>query len=399
MRSGPIGPRAFKGGKGIKGKKGSRGIQGIPGPRGSPGLAGPQGNKGSPGHEGPQGPIGHPGQAGHPGPRGPQGEPGDTVLTEKEFNLVTNSVRNSVLNDVNSTVTNKFDNLCEKVERLNNSVLQAMQSQDQEILNIVMAKLEAMNETLNMLKSAHSNNTKCGIFGNWRRLAYLDTTQGDSCPSGLRTVTNTTTDQTACGRTNNGEGCTSLIYTTQGTYRHVCGRARGYQYRFVAAFYGFHTYKRGLESTYVYGLSITNGNLRNHLWSYVNGRSKLDLNYANSDVCVCPCNGNYPGANVVPSFVGNHYYCESGFVDNFEKRVAWEDPLWDGKGCHTANNTCCNRFGFFYRNITLTSDDIEVRLCGEEGYGSTDTLIDQTDLLYYHNHLIYHYHNFVPHLI
>ena len=60
-----------------------------------------------------------PGRAGHPGPRGPQGEPGDTVLTEKEFNIVTNSVRKSVLNDVNDTVTNKFDDVCKKVEKLN----------------------------------------------------------------------------------------------------------------------------------------------------------------------------------------------------------------------------------------------------------------------------------------
>ena len=81
-------------------------IQGIPGPHGSPGSVGSQGNRGSPGHEGPQGPIGPPGQAGQTGPRGPQGETGDTVLTEKEFNLVTNTVRNSVLNDVNSSLLN-----------------------------------------------------------------------------------------------------------------------------------------------------------------------------------------------------------------------------------------------------------------------------------------------------
>ena len=388
---GDIGPRGEIGLKGIKGQKGVQGIQGIPGPPGSPGLAGSQGIRGSPGQEGPQGPIGPPGQPGHSGPRGPQGRPGDTVLTDKEFKLITNSVRNSVLNDVNSTVTNKFDNLCEKVEKLNNSVLQAMRSRDQELLNIVVAKLEAMNETLNMLKLEAMNetlnmlkselpNTKCGIRGNWRRIAYFDTTQGDSCPTGLRTVTNTTTNQIACGRTYNGEGCTSLIYTAQGTYRHVCGRARGYQYGYSAAFYGFRNNKRDLESTYVYGLSITYGNPRNHLWSYVNGRSELDFNFGNSDVCVCPCNGNYPGANVVPSFVGNHYYCESGFVDDYVARVAWEDPLWDGSGCHTDKNTCCNRFGFFYRNITLTSDDIEVRFCGEFSYSFADTLIDQLEI-------------------
>ena len=148
---GDIGLRGLKGEKGIKGQKGARGIQGIPGPRGFPGLAGPRGNRGSPGHEGPQGPIGHPG---HPGPRGPQGRPGDTVLTEKKFNLVTNTVRNSVLNDVNTTV---------------------MQSWDQELLKMVLAELKAINETLNTLK-LHSPVSKCGALGNWSRIAYFDTT-------------------------------------------------------------------------------------------------------------------------------------------------------------------------------------------------------------------------------
>ena len=370
---GPVGPKGEKGKIGMTGQKGVQGIQGIPGPAGSPGLPGPRGKRGYPGPEGTEGP---PGQTGLAGPRGPQGRPGDTMLNEKELISVTNSVHNSVLASVNTTVAGQFDALGKTVEKLNRTVLQEVTFQE-DALNTVMAELRAMNETLNMLK-IHSPNSKCGILGNWRRVAYFNTTQGDSCPNGLRAVTNTTTDQTACGRTNNSrEGCSSLIYTTQSTYSHVCGRARGYQYRYVAGFFGFHYYNRDLESTYVYGLSITNGN---HLWSYVNGRSELDLRFDNSDICVCPCNGNYPGANIVPSFVGNHYYCESGFVDDFENRVAWEDPLWDGRGCHTTNNTCCNRFGFFYRNITPTSDDIEVRLCGEGSYSSTDTLIDLLEI-------------------
>ena len=260
---------------------------------------------------------------------------------------------------------------------------------NESIIAELLDTIQTLNQTLtdrllyleSQVQPTNASLNFCNITStNWRRIAYFDTTKGDSCPTGLRTVTNTTNDQTACGRTIDGEGCTSLIYTTQGTYRHVCGRARGYQYKFVSAFFGFHNLERDLESTYVYGLSITNGNPRNHLWSYVNGRSELDLSYSNSDISVCPCNGNYPGANVVPSFVGNNYYCESGFVDDFENRVAWEDPLWDGRGCHTTNNTCCNRFGFFYRDITLTSNDIEVRLCGEREYDSTDTLIDQLEI-------------------
>ena len=365
---GPVGPRALKGEKGIKGQKGSRGIQGIPGPPGFPGLAGPQGNKGSPGHEGPQGPIGHPGQPGHPGPRGPQGRPGDTVLTEKEFNLVTNSVRNSVFNDLNTTVTNKFDDVCKKVDKLNNSVLQAMQFRDQELLNIVMAKLETMNETLNMLKSGL--NTKCGMFGNWRRVAYFDTTKGDSCPSGLRTVTNTTTKQKACGRTANG-GCSSVPIPVQVSYNQVCGIVKGYEEGSPDAFGSSYT---TIDTAYVHGVSITHGSPRRHLWTYAAGVSEL----YSSERVRCPCARSDPNdRSHVPSFVGEHFYCESGFSGTtFQKRVVWEDPLWDGQNCVAPGNKCCERYGWFYRDVSSSTDDIELRMCADSGISNDDALIE-----------------------
>ena len=341
---GPIGPRALQGEKGIKGKKGSRGIQGIPGPHGSPGLAGSQGIRGSPGHEGPQGPIGPPGQPGHPGPRGPQGEPGDTVLTVKEFNLVTNSVQNSVLNDVNSS-----------------------------LLNIVVAKLKVMNETLNMLK-LYSPGYKCGILGNWSRVAYFDTTQGYSCPTGLRTVTNTATNQTACGRTVN-QGCTSLKFIPNGRYTNVCGRVRGYQYNSPD---GFATGTNSIDSYYMDGISITHGSPRNHLWSYVTGvleRSPRPVNR-------CPCARPDPtDRSGVPSFVGEHFYCESGFSGrSTHNRIVWKDPLWDGQGCTASGNQCCKRYGWFHREIPTTSDNIEVRWCADEIQSNEDVFTDQLEI-------------------
>ena len=364
----PIGPRALKGEKGIKGPKGSRGLQGIPGPAGSPGLVGSQGNRGSPGHEGPQGPIGPPGQPGHPGSRGPQGRPGDTVLTEKEFSLVTNSVRYSVLNNVNSTVTHRFDDLCKKVEKLNNSVLQAMQSRDQELLNIVMAELKVMNETLNAIK----DHVKCGIIGNWRRIAYFDTTQGDSCPTGLRTVTNTTTHQKACGRTAR-RGCTSLHFSPDGYYTNVCGRVRGYQFGYPEAFEPDGT---TIDSNYVDGISITKGNPRQHLWTYAAGLSENwgDHRYQ------CPCSTPDYDFSLIPSFVGNHYYCEAGLMSEVRKRYMWEDPLWDGNRCILSQNRCCERYGWFHRNVTSSSDSIEVRWCDDHSYIGDDTLTDQLEI-------------------
>ena len=344
---GDIGPRGLKGEKGIKGQKGAQGTQGIPGPHGSPGLVGSQGNRGSPGHEGPQGPIGPPGQPGQTGPRGPQGRLGDTVLTEKEFNLVKNNVRNSVHNDLNSTVTNKFDDVCKKVEKLNNS-LQAMHSRDQELLNIVMAELRVMNETLNSIIYV----TKCGIWGNWSRIAYFDTTQGDSCPVGLRTVTNTTTSQTACGKSISGVGCTSLNFLSGERYSKECGRVRGYQFGSPDA---FQPSPSNIDSYYVDGISITSGNPRYHLWTYAAGASETV-----HTLYRCPCAREGYIHDDVPAFVGDHYYCESGFGTRWTKRMVWEDHLWDGNRCLTANNRCCDRFGWFSREVDPSSNFIEV---------------------------------------
>ena len=342
--------------------------------RGIPGPEGPHGPRGFPGPDGAQGPCG---PEGPPGQRGPQGEPGDTVLNEEEFHNITNNVHNSVLVNINTTVTTLY----KKVEELNNSVLQKVESRDEGILNVVMTELKVINESLNLLKY-HLPVAKCGIFGNWRRIAYFDTTQGDSCPTGLRTVTNSATNQKACGRTNTKAGCTSLTFPPSGEYSKICGRVRGYQYNHMNAFDAYTFASQDINGFYIDGISITQGQARNHLWTYAVGRAELDLSHPSSRVySVCPCNGNVPGAKAhIPSFVGNNYYCESGFVKRFERRVAWEDPLWDGNGCHITHNTCCDRSGFFYRNVTTSTDDIEVRWCSNLGYTLEDSPADQLEI-------------------
>ena len=369
---GPVGPKGTQGETGKKGQKGIRGIQGIPGPAGLRGREGPDGPRGFPGPDGTRGPRG---PEGPPGQRGSQGEPGDTFLNEEEFNRVTNNVHNSVLVNINTTVTT----LCKKVEELNNSVLQEVKSRDEDILNAMMTELNVINETLNLLKY-HLPVAKCGKFGNWRRIAYFDTTQGDSCPIGLRTVTNTTTNQIACGRNNTIAGCTSLKFPSSGHYSKICGRVRGYQYRHMNAFSAYARASQDINGYYVDGISITQGQARKHLWTYAVGHSEL-IPHSADILSACPCNGNFPGAEAyIPNFVGNHYYCESGFVERWLSRMAWEDPLWDGKGCHTPNNTCCDRSGFFYRNVTISTDDIEVRWCSNFPYTGEDSPADQLEV-------------------
>ena len=358
---GPAGPRGLKGEIGNKGKKGAQGFEGIEGPVGPPGLPGFIGPRGHPGPDGSQGPPGLPGP---PGSRGLQGEPGDTVLDKEEFNRIANSVYDSVFGEVNLTLTETVQNL-----------LQQMQSSDRTVLRTVMAELEVMNATLNKLKQF-----KCGILGYWRRIAHLDTIQADSCPSSLRTVTNTTTGQTACGRTT-GPGCSKLSYINGNNYSHVCGRVRGYQYYSMDAFDLINTKsapaRLSIAGYYVDGISITQGQPLRHLWTYAVGINEQSR-YTTSR-CPCSVPTNMRRSNP-PQFVGDNYYCESGFPGtNIYNRVVWEDPLWDGRNC-IEGNRCCDRYGWFHRKVPPSSDDIHVRLCSDQGVGNENVFIDQLEI-------------------
>ena len=314
---GPAGSKGDRGNTGLAGSKGDKGSIGPGGSKGNTGSIGPGGSKGDRGNIGPTGPKGI---RGNIGPAGPKGDPGS-------------------------------------VAGINESV------------NTMMSELRVMNETLNKFYILN----KCGVFGNGRRIAYYDTTKGYSCPTGLRTVTNTGTRQTACGRSVSS-GCTSLQFSPNGTYTNVCGRARGYQFYEPEAFNG-----GSIDSYYLHGVSITHGTPRTHLWSYVAGETE-QYSYTGNR---CPCAKPDPtDRSGVPSFVGEDFYCESGFSgSNAENRIAWEDPLWDGQGCFASGNQCCNRYGWFHREISATSDNIEVRWCADTSYTSNeDVVTDQLEI-------------------
>ena len=331
---GPQGPRGRRGPKGSTGETGVKGDPGMKGDRGLPGDTGPigtTGNKGETGVEGQkgrpgiQGPIGPTGRPGPPGPQGIQGEPGDTVLNREEF-----------------------DRVCEvTAKKLNESIIAELVEDNRQL-----------KERLDFLEGENSN-ILCNIrSGKWRRIAHFDITSGYyACPSGLTIYTNLTTGQRACGTTYEGRRQISLNFTTGGSYTHVCGRVRGYQVGATLAFYHPTQRNQTIDTNYADGVLITRGSPRQHLWTYAAGISEA----WHSDFLTCPCARSGYNPAWIPSFVGSNFYCESGFVGASTGRIVWEDPLWDGKGCFTSGNTCCDRYGWFHRHVPSTTDDIEVR--------------------------------------
>lgn len=383
---GPSGSGVFKGKRGPRGMKGDPGKIGLPGPEGDKGEPGRNGQDGAPGKQGPQGesgpegqtgpegkrgkmgpegPAGPPGETGPAGQEGPRGEPGNSQVTEDELNRISNNVQEAVLIRVNKEIAAVVKDVSDQLEALN-------------------ATLQAQLKTVcdKCIVPGNSQPTKCGKPGNWRRVAFLDTGKGDTCPTGLTTRVNPKNKtQKACGRTIN-IGCNSVFFNTDGEYTDVCGRVGGYQFGWTQGFEPnlYTSPKPTIEDTYVGGISITYGSPRKHLWTYAAGIAETG-----SGDFQCPC--SYPDYNMalVPDFVGNNYYCESGqqelaFGEEDGPTIYWDDPLWDGKGCTVSQNKCCERFGWFHREIPQTSEDIEVRICEDHVSSGTDTLLSEVEI-------------------
>ena len=91
---------------------------------------------------------------------------------------------------------------------------------------------------------------------------------------------------------------------------------------------------------------------------------------------------NYRGSNP-PNFVGSYYYCESGVDSSWTHEAFYlSDVLWDGAGC-SAGNTCCSDpiLPWFYRQLSdATQDDIEARMCMDQGFGDEAVLITNLEL-------------------
>ena len=221
--------------------------------------------------------------------------------------------------------------------------------------------------------------THCDGKGGWTRVAYLNMTEsGATCPPGLTLQEYNNILHGVCGRPSSHSlgGCNSTIFSTFGiNYYKVCGKVRGYQYGSCDAFY---PQNAGIDSYYVDGVSITYGqNPRKHIWTYACGLSEHRV-----DASGCPCNTGYSGGrNVTSSFIGNHYYCESGH--NLGKKwtnvLYTNDPLWDGKNCDSNEASCCtnSKMPWFYRVLDdMTQNDIELRVCGDYGIPDEDTPLD-----------------------
>lgn len=200
--------------------------------------------------------------------------------------------------------------------------------------------------------------TRCG-GGLWQRVAYVNMTDPtQQCPPAWRLYD--ANGVRACRRpVVPPASCPATFYPTSRQYSRVCGRVIGYQ---EGSTDGISS--TNIDGPYVDGVSITHGSPRSHIWTNIAGPTEASTYNP-------------------PPFVGNNYYCESG---NSEAGVTLgvlynTDPLWDGKQCEVQ---CCNEGRsppWFTVDLQhQTSDDIEVRICLNEGSSNEDVLIELLEI-------------------
>ena len=230
-----------------------------------------------------------------------------------------------------------------------------------------------------IVKTDHIHTVYCdmelqcgGHKGGWMKIADHDMGKGDGCPEGWNKTT--ANGISLCRPPSDNVGCYSTVFMVYNTsYNKICGKIEGYQ---KGATDGFR--ESSIDSTYVDGISITLGSPRKHVWTYAVGLSD-DHKISHSDNCPC---AKHRG-RVPPTFVGNHYYCESGNIGPYDLNTYYtNDPLWDGNGCLAGNNCCTNidQPWFFRQMVMKRQDYIEVRMCSDQGFPDEGAVVKQIQL-------------------
>ena len=135
--------------------------------------------------------------------------------------------------------------------------------------------------------------------------------------------------------------------------------------------------------TYVDGVVVTHGDPWSHIWTFSGAHSQ---NRTGNSVCPCT-NANNPTNSriVIPPWVGNDYFCETGVNDGSAVARGTfypDDPLWDGENC-VLTSTCCrfNNPPWFCKKLDSVSvSSIRVSTCGNAGINNEDTPIELIEI-------------------
>jgi hypothetical protein len=250
-----------------------------------------------------------------------------------------------------------------------------VQEKRDEAFQNITANVRGLVQTL-------TNTHICGP-GDWYPIASLNMSDlSQNCPTVWRD--DITNGVRSCRRPQSSTGsCIGTSFSSARVYNKVCGRVIGYQVASTDGFGGGAQHTQSIDSYYVYGVSITHGMPRNHIWTLASGITETGGQFGVELGRNCPCSDPPSHATQPPSFVGENYYCESGnpataYPTWIRDHLYSGDPLWDGKQCE--GQCCSNGKTLPWFTVQLpnpTSDSIEVRICLPE---QTSTDYDTDDI-------------------
>ena len=218
----------------------------------------------------------------------------------------------------------------------------------------------------------------CDSTGGWMRVANLDMTDSNQqCPSGFRLITS---PRRTCGTP--GRRCMSTTFNLNGVeYSRVCGKIVGYQFGSPDAFSPYyHNIHRTIDDSYVDGVSLTHGQgPRKHIWTFA---AAVEEREAANDHDQCPCMYTYGYRGLVPPFIGQDYFCDTGSRYRWQAIFYHADPLWDGSGCGSTSSCCgFNNPPWFCKQLPQpTTDDIELRLCIDESTSNEEVALEAVEI-------------------
>jgi hypothetical protein len=215
----------------------------------------------------------------------------------------------------------------------------------------------------NILQNTVTSLPECGE-GRWFHVVNF-VAASDGCPSPW--VLQNIDGASACGRASSSVGsCDSVFFPAGGlSYSKVCGQIAGRAILSPDGLEGV-SMTSEIDQPYVDGVSITHSMPRAHIWTLA-----ADVGLPTA----CPCSTITGLPNL--EFVGENFFCD--FTPEGEARTPW-----DGEGCiEDTSQTCCDFNTPPYFSTTLaspTTDDIEVRICADEGSLNEDVFIEFMEL-------------------
>ena len=182
-----------------------------------------------------------------------------------------------------------------------------------------------------------------------------------SCPDNFE-VRDPNSNPPLCRHTNPKKGCSSVTYPSNGvSYSRVCGTVRVLP---EGAPDGFDTFND--RSMYVDGVYFTYGESSNRthiIWTYT-AVTTVGSNTRRCDQCNDMKPSNMPGTN----FTCTTAHCNDG--NNCYPGVLWRNETQQCFGNET-----------FYRQLSeSTTDNIEMRVCRDEGRSNEDILIPLVEI-------------------